>query len=165
MIADELLLHAISMHLSPSAAKIHEIDLIRGDIRSVVRIIRAGMPTYQYACPDCGLEFEKVQKFTDDPVKKCPNCSKRRVYRVVSKVAVSFKGSGWYITDSKSNNSAGSPGKDKDKDKAETGEVKTETSETKAPATESTTTESTTKEAKPDKADKSDKAEKKARKK
>jgi putative FmdB family regulatory protein len=117
------------------------------------------MPTYQYACPDCGLEFEKVQKFTDDPVKKCPNCSKRRVYRVVSKVAVSFKGSGWYITDSKSNNSAGSPGKDKDK--ADAGEAKTETAETKAPAAESTTTES----AKEVKTEKPDKAEKKSKKK
>jgi len=122
------------------------------------------MPTYQYACPDCGLEFEKVQKFTDDPVKKCPNCSKRRVYRVVSKVAVSFKGSGWYITDSKSNNSAGTAGS-KDKDKAEAGETKAEKTETKDAASESSTTESTAKEAKPDKADKSDKAEKKAKKK
>ena len=120
------------------------------------------MPTYQYACPDCGLEFEKVQKFTDDPVKKCPNCSKRRVYRVVSKVAVSFKGSGWYITDSKSNNSAGTAG-NKDKDKAEAGETKAEKTETKETASEPTSTESATKEAKPDKADKSDKAEKKAK--
>jgi len=60
------------------------------------------MPTYQYACPDCGFEFEKQQKFTDDPIKRCPNCGKKHVYRVVSKVAVTFKGSGWYITDSKS---------------------------------------------------------------
>jgi putative FmdB family regulatory protein len=116
------------------------------------------MPTYQYACPDCGLEFEKVQKFIDDPVKKCPKCSKRRVYRVVSKVAVTFKGSGWYITDSKSNNSAGTAGKDKDK--AGEGETKTETAEateTKAPAAESASTESTVKEAKPDKAEKKSK--------
>ncbi|MCS6846765.1 MAG: zinc ribbon domain-containing protein [Anaerolineae bacterium] len=60
------------------------------------------MPTYQYACPDCGFEFEKQQKFTDDPIKRCPKCGKRSVYRIVSKVAVTFKGSGWYITDSKS---------------------------------------------------------------
>jgi len=60
------------------------------------------MPTYQYACPDCGFEFEKQQKFTDLPIKRCPKCGKKHVYRVVSKVAVTFKGSGWYITDSKS---------------------------------------------------------------
>ena len=60
------------------------------------------MPTYQYACPDCGYKFEQKQKFTDDPVKKCPRCERRHVYRVVGQVAVTFKGSGWYITDSKS---------------------------------------------------------------
>lgn len=122
------------------------------------------MPTYQYACPDCGSEFEKVQKFTDDPVKKCPTCGKRHVYRVVSKVAVSFKGSGWYITDSKGNNSAGSPGKDKDKEKAGEGDTKTEVTEAteaKAPAAETATTESTTKESKPEKAEKPDKKAKK----
>lgn len=62
------------------------------------------MPTYQYACPDCGNKFELKQKFTDDPVKRCPRCEKRHVYRVVGQVAVSFKGTGWYITDSKKSN-------------------------------------------------------------
>jgi putative FmdB family regulatory protein len=62
------------------------------------------MPTYQYACPDCGNQFEQRQKFTDDPIKRCPQCGRRHVYRVVSQVAVTFKGSGWYITDSRSSN-------------------------------------------------------------
>ena len=60
------------------------------------------MPIYRYACPDCGHEFEQRQKFTDEPIKRCPNCERRHVYRLVNQVAVSFKGSGWYITDSKS---------------------------------------------------------------
>ncbi|MCS7324261.1 MAG: FmdB family zinc ribbon protein [Anaerolineae bacterium] len=80
------------------------------------------MPTYQYACPDCGHTFERVQKFTDAPVKRCPKCGKRRVHRVVTPVAVTFKGSGWYITDSrKSNNGNG---------KSESGEKVTEKSST-----------------------------------
>ena len=62
------------------------------------------MPTYQYACPDCGNQFEQRQKFTDEPIKRCPQCGRRHVYRVVSQVAVTFKGSGWYITDSRSSN-------------------------------------------------------------
>ncbi len=62
------------------------------------------MPTYQYACPDCGNQFEQRQKFTDEPIKRCPKCGRRHVYRVVSQVAVTFKGSGWYITDSRSSN-------------------------------------------------------------
>ena len=60
------------------------------------------MPVYQYACPDCGHRFELKQTYNDDPVRKCPHCKKVHVYRVVGQVAVSFKGSGWYITDSKS---------------------------------------------------------------
>jgi putative FmdB family regulatory protein len=118
------------------------------------------MPTYQYACPDCGLEFEKVQKFTDDAIKKCPKCSKRHVYRVVSKVAVTFKGSGWYITDSKSNNSAGTAGKDKDKEKGDGAEAKAESSEKKEVTTESTPAEPA-KETKPEKTDKAEKKPKK----
>lgn len=81
------------------------------------------MPTYQYACPDCGFEFEKQQKFTDEPIKRCPKCGKRSVYRVVNKVAVTFKGSGWYITDSKS---------DKAKHSVETKHSEAESGETKA---------------------------------
>ncbi|GIV85876.1 MAG: hypothetical protein KatS3mg052_2883 [Candidatus Roseilinea sp.] len=79
------------------------------------------MPVYQYACPDCGFEFEKQQKFTDEPIKRCPKCGKRSVYRVVSQVAVTFKGSGWYITDSKS---------DKAKHSVETKHSETESSST-----------------------------------
>ena len=60
------------------------------------------MPIYQYACPDCGHKFELKQKFTDNPVKKCPQCGHYHVFRVVGQVAVSFKGSGWYITDNRS---------------------------------------------------------------
>ena len=51
------------------------------------------MPTYQYACPDCGYKFELKQKFTDDAIKKCPRCERRHVYRVVGPVGISFKGS------------------------------------------------------------------------
>jgi putative FmdB family regulatory protein len=126
------------------------------------------MPTYQYACPDCGLEFERVQKFTDDPVKKCPKCGKRKVYRVVSKVAVTFKGSGWYITDSKSANGK-SDAKPEEKVKAET---TTEATEKKVEATAETAAESKSDgkaegkaETKSDKGDKGDKPEKKPAKK
>ena len=60
------------------------------------------MPVYRYACPDCGYTFEQQQRFTDPPVTQCPKCGKQNVYRLVNRVAVAFKGSGWYITDSKS---------------------------------------------------------------
>jgi putative FmdB family regulatory protein len=60
------------------------------------------MPIYQYACPDCGHKFELKQRFSDNPVRKCPQCGRYHVYRVVGQVAVTFKGSGWYITDNRS---------------------------------------------------------------
>ena len=93
------------------------------------------MPKYQYACPDCGDEFEATQKFADKPLKKCPTCGKRNIYRAIRQVAVSFKGSGFYINDSKSsdNKKAAKPKSD-EKTGAET------TTETNKDAT---TTEAT----------------------
>jgi putative FmdB family regulatory protein len=67
------------------------------------------MPTYQYACPDCGASFETVQKFTDKPLKKCPACGKAKIHRVVGRIAVAFKGSGFYINDSKGSGASSSP--------------------------------------------------------
>ena len=68
---------------------------------------------YEYACPDCKFQFERVQKFEDKPIKVCPNCKKRNAHRVISRVAVSFKGGGFYVNDSKSSNpvSKGEPAK------------------------------------------------------
>lgn len=62
------------------------------------------MPTYAYRCESCGVEFERVQKFTDKPLSRCPEC-KGKVRRVPQASAVVFKGSGWYVTDSKSKSS------------------------------------------------------------
>lgn len=66
------------------------------------------MPTYQYQCRDCGHAFEQFQKFSEDPLTDCPACA-GSVQRVIQNVGVVFKGSGWYINDSrKSNGSNGS---------------------------------------------------------
>jgi len=56
------------------------------------------MPLYEYQCKKCGHRFEKIQKFSDKPVKKCPQCG-GRVEQTISAPAVQFKGSGWYVTD------------------------------------------------------------------
>ena len=58
------------------------------------------MPTYQYACADCGHEFELFQGFADDPIEVCPEC-KGAVRKVYSNVGVVFKGGGFYKTDSR----------------------------------------------------------------
>lgn len=55
------------------------------------------MPIYEYICDACGHEFEKEQKITDNPIKKCPKCSKMKVKRLISK-GQSFQllGGGWF---------------------------------------------------------------------
>ena len=76
------------------------------------------MPLYEYQCKKCGHRFEKIQKFSDKPVKKCPECG-GGVEQTISAPAVQFKGSGWYVTDyaKKSHSSASSDSGAKDKDK------------------------------------------------
>ena len=56
------------------------------------------MPIYEYECKKCGHRFERIQRFSDPLVKKCPECG-GRVEQVLSAPAVQFKGSGWYVTD------------------------------------------------------------------
>jgi putative FmdB family regulatory protein len=56
------------------------------------------MPLYEYQCTKCKHRFEKIQKFSDPEVKKCPECG-GKVEKLLSAPAVQFKGSGWYVTD------------------------------------------------------------------
>ena len=70
------------------------------------------MPLYEYQCKKCGHRFEKIQKFSDKMVKKCPDCG-GPVEQMISAPAVQFKGSGWYVTDyAKKSTSPGSSGGD-----------------------------------------------------
>ncbi|MDR8409798.1 FmdB family transcriptional regulator [Nonomuraea sp. 3-1Str] len=66
------------------------------------------MPTYQYACNDCGEQLEVVQKFTDEALTVCPACQ-GNLRKVFSAVGIVFKGSGFYRTDSRSSSSSTSP--------------------------------------------------------
>jgi putative FmdB family regulatory protein len=63
------------------------------------------MPTYEYQCIACGHHFEKFQSFSAEPLKSCPVCGEP-IKKVISPAGIIFKGSGWYITDSKKANAA-----------------------------------------------------------
>ncbi len=85
------------------------------------------MPLYEYECKKCGHRFEKIQKFSDKMVKKCPECG-GQVEQMISAPAVQFKGTGWYVTDyakkgssggSSSSSDSGSKDKSDDKSKSD----------------------------------------------
>jgi putative FmdB family regulatory protein len=59
------------------------------------------MPTYVYKCNECGHVFEVRQHFSDEPLTDCPKCEDGEVRRVINNVSVVFKGSGFYVTDSR----------------------------------------------------------------
>ena len=91
------------------------------------------MPTYQYACTECGHAFEQVQSFSDDALTECPECT-GRLRKLFNAVGVVFKGSGFYRTDSRSGSSTG--GSSSGSSTESKSESKSETkSDTKAPAT------------------------------
>jgi putative FmdB family regulatory protein len=93
------------------------------------------MPLYEYECDECGHRFEVIQKFSDDPIDKCPKCG-AKVHKLMSSPAIQFKGSGWYITDyaKKDSAAAGKTGASKDEaaSKDDSGSKSSESSETKA---------------------------------
>ena len=76
------------------------------------------MPTYEYECEKCKITFERFQSMKDEPVKKCPECD-GPVRRLISGGAgVIFKGSGFYITDYRSESYKKEAKKDKEARKA-----------------------------------------------
>ncbi len=72
------------------------------------------MPTYAYKCDHCEHDFELFQSITAEPVKKCPECKKSKVRRLIGTGAgILFKGSGFYETDYRSANYKKAAEKDK----------------------------------------------------
>jgi putative FmdB family regulatory protein len=63
------------------------------------------MPTYEYRCTECGDRLEVVQSFADDPLTVCPRCE-GRLRKVFNSPGISFKGSGFYKTDSRAGSSS-----------------------------------------------------------
>ncbi len=82
------------------------------------------MPIYTYRCENCGVQFERTQKFTDAPLTRCPECNKKSLHKVYTPVGIVFMGSGFYATDHRSPSGATSSKAPASSEKA--GESKTE---------------------------------------
>ena len=107
------------------------------------------MPTYSYHCDTGDHDFDIVQRFSDDALTVCPECG-GSVRRVIQPVGVVFKGSGWYINDSRkssgdgdSTRSGNKPGEKKSESTGEKAEKASSTTE-KATASSSSTSEKST---------------------
>ncbi len=102
------------------------------------------MPIYEYACDNCGHRFEARQSFADDPLTTCPECQ-GHIRRVIHASGIIFKGSGWYVTDSRDAKSAAVPAVDSSSsDSSST----SESSKSESSAPDSTKTPSTASESK-----------------
>lgn len=84
------------------------------------------MPTYEYACKKCKEHLEVVQSFKDDPLTRCPNCG-GQLRKVFGSIGITFKGSGFYKTDSRPRSKDG--GSDS---KSSSSESKSSSSDTKS---------------------------------
>jgi putative FmdB family regulatory protein len=114
------------------------------------------VPIYEFICQSCGNEFEHIQSFSDSSVPACVKCHSTNVVRRMGRPAIHFKGSGWYITDSKKSNDNKSGTKSANGD---SGESKSEsTVESKAESKSESATESKT-ESKSDAGKKSESSE------
>jgi putative FmdB family regulatory protein len=96
------------------------------------------MPTYQYRCKECGHDLEIVQSFSEDPLTTCPECE-GALKKVYGNVGISFKGSGFYKTDSR-----GSAKKSSSADKAEKTDTGSSSSDTATKSETSTSSDKAT---------------------
>jgi len=103
-------------------------------MRTLLKGKEVVMPVYSYRCESCGVQFERHQSFSESPLKRCPECNKNSLRKVIGPVGVVFKGSGFYATDHKSPSGM----KSSTSSKSEGGESsESKPGETKPAATES----------------------------
>jgi putative FmdB family regulatory protein len=75
------------------------------------------MPIYEFLCQNCGHEFERILPFSAQSTPSCPQCKSDHVVRQMGRPAIHFKGSGWYINDSKTAKDSANGSADKATDK------------------------------------------------
>src|ERR1051326_6890865 len=99
------------------------------------------MPVYTYECEECGARFDARQSFNDTPLTVCPTCE-GKIHRVIQPVGVVFKGSGFYVNDSRSkqNLATTGSGKKEDSKSGEGGSTEAAASTTKSEGASETST-------------------------
>jgi putative FmdB family regulatory protein len=95
------------------------------------------MPTYDYRCRDCGHEFEIYQSFSDDALTECPQCG-GSLRKVFGNVGITFKGSGFYKTDSRSSSSSSSSSKGDSSESSSSSSSETSTASSSTDASSTT---------------------------
>lgn len=93
------------------------------------------MPTYVYGCDAGGHQFEILQKFSDEPVRVCPQCG-NPVRRIIQPAGIVFKGSGWHITDYKRGGAGATNGESSTNGNGEAKETKDATKDATPASTE-----------------------------
>lgn len=92
------------------------------------------MPIYTYRCENCGVQFDRQQKFSDPVLTRCPECNKKTLRKVYQPVGIVFKGSGFYATDhrspSGSHSTSGHKSEGETKSSSESSEAGSEKSKT-----------------------------------
>ena len=97
------------------------------------------MPTYEYKCLDCGIQFDRFQSITEDPIQECPECSGQTKRLIGAGAGLIFKGSGFYSTDYRSEGYKESAKKEKESSSSGDGDSKggdSKTSDAKPTKTE-----------------------------
>lgn len=96
------------------------------------------MPTYSYACTECGNRFDAVQAFSDDALTTCPKCS-GRLRKLFGSVGVVFKGSGFYRTDNRESGKSSSNGSAKSGESSSSSEKSSSSSSNSSSSSSSST--------------------------
>lgn len=109
------------------------------------------MPVYTYRCDNCGIQFERQQSFSEAPLTRCPECSKKTLRKVYTPVGIVFKGSGFYATDHRSpsganRNSGAKTGEAETKPSTSEVSEKSSSSSNASPAKETSSTSPSSKE-------------------
>jgi putative FmdB family regulatory protein len=120
-----------------------ELALKHVECQSTLTRAWSVMPTYEYACTECGHRFETVQSFTDDALTECPSCG-GVLRKVFGSVGIVFKGSGFYKTDTRGASSASTPPASETSSSSESGTKESSSSKESGSPKETSTPKPTT---------------------